>query len=76
MPIAQPVGTGWMPVIYHPNRPEYVTFERFPRKAKSTGTEALRYAARVIWYRQLRKAEKRRRQEAKWHPRYFAEAAE
>ena len=76
MPIAQPVGTGWMPVIYHPGRPEYVTFERFPRKAKATGTEALRYAGRVLAWREHFAGFKRRRREATMHPRYFSEAAE
>jgi hypothetical protein len=72
LPIAQPIGTGWMPVIYHPERTvEYLRFERFPRKAKLTGAEALRYAAHTIHYRQIRKAEKRRRVEALAHPNYF-----
>jgi hypothetical protein len=77
MPIAQPVGTGWMPVIYHPGRKtEYLRFERFPRKAKLTGTEALRHAGRVLWYRERRENEKRRRREAVDHPHYFMQAAE
>jgi len=64
MPIAQPLGSGWVPAIYHPERiPEYLRFERFPRKAKLTGTEALRYAGRVLWYRQRRENEKRRKLE-------------
>ena len=75
LPTAFPVGTGWMPVIYHPDRPAtYVQFERFPRKAKATATEAIGYAMRVVWYRQMRAAEKRRRLEAISHPRYWQDA--
>jgi hypothetical protein len=74
MPIAQPAGSGWVPVIYHPERKaEYLRFERFPRKAKLTGTEALRYAGRVLNYRQTRENEKRRRLEA-IDPRLVADA--
>jgi hypothetical protein len=76
-PVACRVGNGFVPVIFHPDRvPEYVRWERHPRKAKSNPDEALAYAARVIWYRQMRAAEKRRRLEAISHPRYFVEAAE
>jgi hypothetical protein len=64
LPLAQPIGSGWMPVIYHPARiAEYLRFERFPRKAKATGEEALAYAARVLWWRNRREREKRRRLE-------------
>jgi hypothetical protein len=78
MPLASCVGTAFVPTIYHPTRvAEYLRHERFPRKAKATGEEALAYAARVLWYRQMRAAEKRRRLEAISHPRYaFLEAAE
>jgi hypothetical protein len=66
-----------MPAIYHPERKaEYLRFERFPRKAKLTGAEALRYAAHTIHYRQIRDNEKRRRREAVDHPHYFLQAAE
>jgi hypothetical protein len=76
MPIAQPVGSGWLPVIYHPERTvEHLRFERFPRKAKATGTEALRYAGRVLAWREHFEGFKRRRREATVHPR-FLEAAE
>ena len=51
--------------------PEYVRWERHPRKTKATPDEAITYAARVIWYRQMRAAEKRRRLEAISHPRYW-----
>jgi hypothetical protein len=71
LPLAQPIGSGWMPVIYHPTRiAEYLRFERFPRKAKVTGAEAMAYAERVVWYRECRAAEKRRRIEALSHPRF------
>jgi hypothetical protein len=83
IPVASRVKTWFIPVIYHPDRgPEYVRWERHPRKAKSNPDEALAYAARVIWYRQMRAAEKRRRLEATVHPRYlqhlrpYLEAAE
>ncbi len=77
MPIAQPVGSGWCPVIRHPNRPEYVTFERFFRKAKTNPDEALAYAARVIGWREHFAGFKRRRREATMHPRHvILEAAE
>ena len=80
MPLAQPLGSGWMPVIYHPTRTvEYLRFARYPRKTKASADEALAYAARVIWYRTIRANEKRRRLEATVHPRflrYFSEAAE
>jgi hypothetical protein len=79
-PIAACSGAAFVPVVYHPNRvAEYLRQERLPRKAKATGDEALAYAARVIWYRQMRANEKRRKREATVHPRYFryfSEAAE
>jgi hypothetical protein len=75
-PVACRVGKAFVPVIYHPNRgPEYVRRERHPRKAKATPDEALAYAARAIWHRQRRAAEKRRRLEALSHPRYEGRAA-
>jgi hypothetical protein len=65
LPLAQPFHGGFMPVIYHPERTtEWLRFERFPRKTKATGVEAFAYAARVIWWRQRREADKRRRIEA------------
>ncbi len=75
MPVACRVGNVFVPVIFHPDRgPEYVRWERHPRKAKSNPDEALAYAARVIWYRQMRAAEKRRRLEAISHRRYWQDA--
>jgi hypothetical protein len=69
MPLAACVGTGFIPVIYHPNRvAEYLRHERFRRKAKATGAEAVAYAAKVIWYRERRAADKRRKIEALSHP--------
>jgi hypothetical protein len=56
-PVACRVGNGFVPVIYHPDRGP----ERLPRKAKATPDEAIAYAARVIWYRQIRTNEARRR---------------
>jgi hypothetical protein len=69
--------TGWVPVIHHPERTAaaYTRFERFPRKTKLTADEALVYAARVLWYRERRAADKRRRLEAISHPRYEGRAA-
>jgi hypothetical protein len=76
-PLAQSIGSGFMPVIYHPERTaEYLRFERIIRKAKATPDEALTYAGRVIWYRERQAADKRRHLEALQHPRYFLEAAE
>ncbi len=69
-PVACRVGNGFVPVIFHPDRGP----ERLPRKAKSNPDEALAYAARVIWYRQMRAAEKRRRLEAISHRRYWQDA--
>jgi hypothetical protein len=57
-----------VPVVYHPSRE--ARFEPFPRKARTSPAEALAYATRVIWHRQRRAAEKRRRIEALAHPRY------
>ena len=67
MPVACRVGNAFVPVIFHPDRGP----ERLPRKAKATPDEALAYAARVLWYRQMRAAEKRRRLEAISHPRHW-----
>ena len=69
MPVACRVGNAFVPAIFHPDRgPEYVRWDRYPRKAKSNPDEALAYAARVLWHRQMRAAEKRRRLEAISHP--------
>jgi hypothetical protein len=79
IPLAQASGSGFVPVIYHPDRgAEYLRVQRFPRKAKATGAEAYAYAARVIWYRQTRAAEKHRRIIGLSHPRFhfFLQAAE
>src|SRR5258706_14371265 len=57
MPVACRVGNAFVPVIYHRDRGP----ERLPRKAKATPDEAIAYAARVIWYRQIRTNEARRR---------------
>lgn len=76
MPLVQRLGNGFVPVIYHPERTtEYTRFERLIRKSKATPAEALRHAERVIWYRQRRANEKRRREELR-SPRFFLEAAE
>jgi hypothetical protein len=56
-PVACRVGNGFVPVIYHPDRGP----DRHPRKAKATAQEAIAYAARVLWYRQIRTNEARRR---------------
>ncbi len=70
-PVVYRVGKGFVPAIYHAERKaEYLRFKHFTRKAKATPEDALAYAARVIWYRQRRAAEKRRRLEAISHPRF------
>ena len=75
-PFVIQVGSGFVPVVYHPSRDTpYLRMERLPRKAKSNPDEALAYAARVIWYRQMRAAEKRRRLEAISHPGHEGRAA-
>ena len=79
-PFVVQVGSGFVPFIHHPDRETaHLRVESFRRKAKATAGEALHYAQCVIWYRQMRAAEKRRRLEATRHPRflrYFSEAAE
>jgi hypothetical protein len=78
-PLAQSIGSGFVPVIYHPERnAEYTRFERIRglRKAKATPAEALAYAERALHYRTIRANEKRRHIEAIEHPHYFLEAAE
>src|SRR5258707_5737093 len=57
MPVACRVGSGFVPVIFHPDRGP----ERHPRKAKANPDEAIAYAARVLRYRQIRTNETRRR---------------
>lgn len=66
IPVAQRAGRAFVPVLFH------VTsgVERFPRKAKACPDEAITYAARVLWHRQRRDAEKRRRVEAVCHPHF------
>ncbi|SRR5438128_843369 len=66
MPVACRVGNGFVPVIFHPDHGP----ERYPRKAKFNPDDAIAYATRVIWWRQRRAAEKRRRLEALSHPRF------
>lgn len=66
---------GWMPVIHHPERCRFLQYEEHRRKIKPTAAEAIDYARRVIWHRQKRAAEKRRRLELLSHPRYSGEAA-
>ena len=75
-PFVIQVGSGFVPYIHHPGRATpHLRVERFRRKAKATAGEALRYTQRVIWYRQMRAAEKRRRLEAISHPRHEGRAA-
>jgi hypothetical protein len=70
-PVVHRVGNAFVPVIYHPDRDaEYLRNERYPRKAKASAVEAIEYARRVIHYRRIRAAEKRRRLEALSHPRF------
>jgi hypothetical protein len=64
-PIARVVGTGYMPIVYYPERrEEWMRAERFPRKVKATADEALEYATRTIWYRQMRELTSMRRLQA------------
>src|SRR5262249_16454962 len=56
-PVACRVGNGFVPVIYHPD----CGTERHPRKAKANPDAAIAYAARVLWYRQIRTNEAKRR---------------
>src|SRR2546425_13253753 len=65
-PVASRVGNAFVPVIFHPDHGP----ERYPRKAKFNPDDAIAYATRVIWWRQRRAAEKRRRLEALSHPRF------
>ena len=75
-PFVIQVGTGFVPFIHHPDRATpHLRIERFHRKAKASYAEALDYAQRVVWYRQRREAEKRRRIEAISHPRHEGRAA-
>jgi hypothetical protein len=69
--------SGWIPVIHHPGRIEWLAYELFRRKVKPSAAEAIEHARRVIWYRQKRATEKRRRIESLSHPHWhFALAAE
>jgi hypothetical protein len=66
IPVAERAGRGFVPVLFHPSHGT----ERYPRNAKATPDEAITYAARVLWWRQRRAAEKRRHGEAISHPRF------
>jgi hypothetical protein len=66
IPVAGRAGTAFVPTIFHPGH----GVERFPRKAKASPDEGITYAARVLWWRQRRAAEKRRKLEALSHPRF------
>ena len=66
IPVACHVGRSFVPVIFHPDYGP----ERYPRKAKANPDDAIAYAARVLWWRQRREAEKRRKLEALSHPRF------
>ncbi len=66
--------SGWMPIIRHPERARFLQEERFPRKVKATPAEAIEHARRVIHYRRVREAEKRRKIEALSHPRFTIES--
>ena len=67
--------SGWMPVIRHPERARFLQEEIFPRKIKATPQDAIAYAARVMFYRQVRAAQKRRKLEALSQP-HWLDAAE
>jgi hypothetical protein len=72
--VASHVGrAAFVPVIF---APDHRGPERFPRKAKATPDQAIAYAARVIWWRQRRAAEKRRKLEALAHPVTWVELAD
>jgi hypothetical protein len=71
LPVAGRIRNAFIPAIYDPTiATEWLRFERFPRKAKATGEEALAYAARVLWHRNRRATEKSRHIEAVSHPRF------
>jgi len=75
-PLAQKLGTGFVPAIYHPERAtEYLRFERFVRKTKISAQDALEYATRALWYRQTRAAAKLRKIEIISDPKYLGRAA-
>ena len=73
MPVAQRSGNGFVPVIMHP---DHAGPERFPRKAKATLAEAIEYARCVLWWRQRRVAERRRKLAAISDPRWVEVVAE
>jgi hypothetical protein len=65
LPVVARLGSAYIPMIYHGDcKTEWLRWERFRRKAKANPDDAIAYAARVIWYRQRRENEKRRRVEA------------
>jgi hypothetical protein len=65
LPVVARLGSAYIPMIYHGDcKTEWLRWERFRRKAKANPDDAIAYAARVIWYRQRRQNEKRRRIEA------------
>src|SRR5260370_24380031 len=72
MPLAQPVGTtGWLPLIRHPDRPEFVTYQRFPRKAKADPHETMAYAGPVLACPAHFAPFKPRPRDATAHPRHL-----
>jgi len=76
IPVVGRLGSAYIPAIYDPTvSTEWLRFERFRRKAKASYAEAWDYAQRVLWYRHVRAAEKRRRLEAISHPRHEGRAA-
>jgi hypothetical protein len=73
MPVAQRSGNGFVPVIIF--APGYGPEERYPRKAKANPDDAILHASSVIWWRQRRQAEKRRKLEALSNPVTWGELA-
>jgi hypothetical protein len=66
---------GFVPAIHWPERTAY-RWSRFPRKAKLTHAEALRYAEHALHYRQIRAAAKCRRHQLRESSFPFSIAAE
>jgi hypothetical protein len=66
-PVAHQVGNAFIPAILHQDLPG----ERFPRKAKLNPNDAITYAACVLWWRQRRQSEQRRKLESLSSPTWW-----
>ena len=71
IPTCLPVGNGFIPVIYYPDRKVgWLRLEQFARKAKASKQEAIAYAARTLLFRGIRKRIKERKLAILSHPRF------